>query len=187
MKNRAVQSHFLGIGDVVFGKAPASIVTVLGSCIAITIYDPRQRLGAICHAALPKCLDRQCHADCCKPGKHVACAVQVMLRQFARHNSSRQDLQVKIFGGAEMFATQDNKPPLFAIGSMNDEAAHRALQQEGLTVQALDTGGTSKRKVTFDMATGKVMVERPKALPPGNRTSANRAIKFATTNNSSYY
>jgi chemotaxis protein CheD len=164
MKNLAVESHFLGIGDVVFGKAPASIITVLGSCVAITMYDPKLRLGAICHAALPKCLDQQCHSNCCKPGKHVACAVRVMLRQFARQGIRPNDIQVKIFGGAEMFAAQNNKTPLFAIGSMNDEAARRALQQEGLIVQAMDTGGTSKRKVTFDMSTGKVMVEKETGL-----------------------
>ncbi|MEN8258942.1 MAG: chemotaxis protein CheD [Thermodesulfobacteriota bacterium] len=173
MKNLAGESHFLGIGDMVFGQAPASIVTVLGSCVAITMYDPKQQLGAICHAALPKCLDQQCHSSYCKPGKHVACAVRVMLRQFARHSICRQDIQVKIFGGADMFAKQVNKPPLFAIGSMNDEAALRVLQQEGLTIEAMDTGGVSRRKVTFDMSTGRVMVEKARGLRPRNSIREN--------------
>ena len=176
-----MKSHFLGIGDVVFGQGPTSIMTVLGSCVAITMYSPSQRLGAICHAALPQCHDQQCKADDCKPGKHVECAVQVMLKQFTKQGVPLQDIQVKLFGGAKMFSHQI--PASLAIGSMNDQAARRIIQRAGLAIQAVDTGGTRKRKLTFDMGTGKVVVEKPKPVLPHKRKSSKRPRTVAPFDN----
>ena len=44
---------FLRPGDVTVGKAPAEVSTVLGSCVSVTMFAERLKLGAICHALLP--------------------------------------------------------------------------------------------------------------------------------------
>ena len=156
-------SNYLGIGDMVFGTGPNTITTVLGSCVAITMYDPSQQIGAICHSALPKCTAaHKCHSGCGKAGKHVECAVRVMLQQFSDQHIPKEKIQVKIFGGANMFSQVDQKDPCCLIGAQNEETARRVISQEGLTIEAEDTGGQCGRRIIFDISTGKVRVQKPK-------------------------
>ena len=157
----AARAYHLGVGGMVFGTAPAAVVTVLGSCVAITMYEPNRNIGAICHAVLPQCdVAPKCHLQCKQPGKYVECAIKVMLKQFDRRHISRQDIQVKIFGGADMFAQSDEIGCSNPVGSLNIETTHRVIKNAGLKIIADDTGGKSKKKIIFDLATGKVFVER---------------------------
>ncbi len=156
------QTYHLGISGMVFGSAPVAVVTVLGSCVAITMYEPTRRIGAICHALLPQCdLASKCRSRCDQPGKYVECAVKVMLKQFDRHNIYRKDIQVKIFGGANMFLQSDESVCIYPIGSLNVEMARRVIRDAGLKIVADDTGGKRKKKIIFYLATGKVLVEKP--------------------------
>lgn len=42
---------FLKPGEAIVSPNPILVSTVLGSCIAVTMYSPEKRVGAICHAA----------------------------------------------------------------------------------------------------------------------------------------
>ncbi len=155
------RAYHLGIGEMVLGTAPAAIVTVLGSCVAVTMYEPSRRLGAICHAALPQWgAAPKCHLQCDQSGKYVECAVKVMLKQFDRRQIFPKDIQVKIFGGANMFLQSEEIDCVYPVGSMNIESALSVIQDAGLKIIANDTGGNTKKKIIFDLATGKVFVER---------------------------
>jgi len=45
---------FLKPGELCVCDRPTQVSTILGSCIAVTIFNQRLRVGAICHALLPK-------------------------------------------------------------------------------------------------------------------------------------
>lgn len=159
----AVSSNHLNIGDMVLGKAPHTISTLLGSCVAITMYAPSRQIGAMCHSALPKCRSaHQCHPGCGQVGKHVECAIRVMLNHFQKQKIPTKDIQVKLFGGANVLSLLDQKTNSWMIGSQNEETARRILTCCGLTVKAADTGGKRGRKILFDINTGKVSVAKIK-------------------------
>ena len=40
-------------GELFFGKEDVVVRTVLGSCIAITLWHPEQKQGGMCHYMLP--------------------------------------------------------------------------------------------------------------------------------------
>ncbi|MGA2108628.1 MAG: hypothetical protein ABSH25_13400 [Syntrophorhabdales bacterium] len=44
---------FLKPGEIYVGEEPAEISTILGSCVSVTMFSKRVRVGAICHALLP--------------------------------------------------------------------------------------------------------------------------------------
>lgn len=56
MKN-LIDSHtnniYLKPGEVVVARKPVLVSTVLGSCVAVTMFSPDCGFGAICHAMLP--------------------------------------------------------------------------------------------------------------------------------------
>jgi len=44
----------VGMGQAVFATEPSRLTTILGSCVAVTLYSPRRRLGMLSHIVLPK-------------------------------------------------------------------------------------------------------------------------------------
>jgi chemotaxis protein CheD len=44
---------FLGPGDLYFGDRTVRIRTLLGSCVAVTLWHPFARIGGMCHYVVP--------------------------------------------------------------------------------------------------------------------------------------
>lgn len=147
-----LESIYLKPGELAVAERPALVSTVLGSCVAVTLFNPRLGVGAICHAMLPLAAGR--------PGfKFVDNSLQHMLQRFERLGVSRTELVAKLFGGADMFQAQQ-PPATQTVGRQNVQAATTLLQQQGLRLVATDTGGRQGRKLLFYSHTGEVLLKR---------------------------
>ena len=138
------------------------IVTVLGSCLSITMFSRRRALGGICHGLLPKC-DQQkkgCCGVCLDGFKYVDCSIRRMVQLFDRHGVKRSDIEVKCFGGADMFTRPIERPGTASIGKQNVTIAEQILKSEGLLLHVVDVGGLQGRKIFFNTHTGEVLLKR---------------------------
>lgn len=123
---------------------------VLGSCIGLSIYDTRRRIGAIAHVVLPASSGRTG-----TPGKFVDTALAQMLDELLAAGADLRRLSAKLAGGSNMFAA--NGP--FRIGEQNIEAAKQALEQAKIRLAGQHLGGTSGRRITFHGSDGELAVE----------------------------
>ncbi len=155
---------YLKPGEFVISDEPAVITTVLGSCVSVTMFSPRLRIGAICHGLLPQCRDvGPCNNECGKGFRYVDCSVRLMLTEFRRRGIANAEIEAKLFGGADMFAPQEIRPGNITVGRQNIEAAFRICEQERIQVLKSDTGGMYSRKIIFHIHTGDVYLKRTKA------------------------
>lgn len=142
---------FLQPGDYWFGGADTCIRTLLGSCVAITLWNAKRKLGAMCHIMLPHrvSLKEQGALD----GRYADEAVALMLKDIRQAGCRPIDFEAKLFGGGSML-------PTHGIGEIlpdrNIEAAKQLIQQAGWVLQAEHTGGRGSRQLRFDIATGEV-------------------------------
>jgi len=143
---------YLHPGQMCCCEKPSRVETVLGSCVAVIMWNPQLQVGCICHAVLPWS-ERQ-KTD---PLKYVDSSIHSMLRALEKHASPRCDIQVKLFGGASM---RQLAPGRTSVGRQNIDAALAVLREEGLTPRSSDIGGTEGRKLRFYSATGEVFVKR---------------------------
>jgi chemotaxis protein CheD len=131
---------------------PAELVSCVGSCIAICIYDQSSRVGGMAHIMLPQ-------ASICPkdnlPAKFADTAVPELVKAITRHKSGCV-LYAKIAGGANMFP--NIKAYSLAIGARNIEAVKTALSLEKIPLRGEDVGGTCGRRVSMNAATGSVIV-----------------------------
>lgn len=153
---------FLKPGEMVLGEEPMIVTTLLGSCVAVTLYNPRHRMGAICHAVLPTCRkEHPCnprgHVD---PGKYVECAIRLMLEEFQARGVSRNDIEAKLFGGSDMFDSAVAKSR--GVGRQNMQTALEFLASQSVRVLTQDLGGQRGRKIIFHTHTGEVFLKRLK-------------------------
>jgi chemotaxis protein CheD len=151
---------YLKPGEIYFGERPALVRTILGSCVSVTMFNPRFKIGAICHALLPTCgTEDPCDAACDGLFRYVDCAVRGLVSMFERKGIWRHEITAKVFGGSTML-TSGNGTKLISMGKQNIDAVKKVLHREELEVAGFDVGGTFARRVLFFADTGDVLMKR---------------------------
>lgn len=146
-------------GELHLAREPAVIRTILGSCVGITFWSATLGIGALCHSLLPR-----------RPGsspagvkreqghRYVDFAIRDLAQQFDRLGARREDVQVKLFGGADVLAVKNHAKP--TIGRLNCEAAIEIVKAEGFVVAASSLGGNAGLNIRFNTRTGEVLLRR---------------------------
>lgn len=152
---------YLKAGEMHFTHEPSLVITVLGSCLSVTMHDRRRGIGGICHGLLPKCENKQsCTQDCREGFRYVECSILHMLRLFDKAGAKRSEIDVMCFGGADMFSRNSRIPGLVSVGRQNVAMAEEILPREGLTIKKRDVGGQGGRKIYFYTQNGEVLLKR---------------------------
>ncbi len=152
---------YLRAGEAHYSDVPSLVITVLGSCLSVTMHNARLGIGGICHGLLPACSGRRGCADGCSEGfKYVDCSIRRMLCMFDKAGAKRSEIEVKYFGGADMFSRKIEKPGMISVGRQNILSAEAILKRAGLTIAKQDAGGLRGRKIYFFTHTGEVLLKR---------------------------
>jgi chemotaxis protein CheD len=154
----ALPEIYLRPGELVLARGPTILATILGSCIGVTFWCERIGVGALCHSILPKCPRPPTGKVSLAVGhRYVDFCVRSLAGQFDMLGAARTEVQVKVFGGADVnFVDCANTRP--TVGRLNSEAAIRILAEEGYKVVASSVGSTLGRKIRFNTGNGEVQL-----------------------------
>lgn len=151
---------FLQPGEFYFGEDKTRIRTLLGSCVALTVWHPRLRIGGMCHYMLPRRPRRRASDEQELDGRYAEDAMRMFLREILRARTRAGEYQVKLFGGGRMFASTPHLPRHAGIAEANVEFGRAAIAQCGFSLSAEDLGGSGHRNVILDLWNGDVWVRR---------------------------
>ncbi len=156
--NPAPLDIFLQPGDFYFGDADTRIRTLLGSCVALTFWHPRLRVGGMCHYMLPSRGGghRHHHHDADLDGRYADEAMALFLREFRRLGTQPREYQVKMFGGGNMFPGHRRAGEHVDVSTRNIQAGRQLLHAHGLVARAEHVGGHGHRQVILEIASGDV-------------------------------
>jgi len=148
---------YLHPGELVICRESMKVITVLGSCVSVTLFSRKLGMGAICHGTMPRCRAiKQCTELCIDAFKFMDCAILHMLKTFREAGVHNRDIEVKVFGGADTLMSKSSN----TIGSQNIKVTLDMLGREGLSVAAADVGDNFGRKLIFISAKGDVYLKR---------------------------
>jgi chemotaxis protein CheD len=134
-------------GDFLISENPDEILTtVLGSCVAVCLFDPRRKVGGMNHFLLPK----SCSGQDSNSVRYGANAMELLINGLLKKGAQRENLQAKVFGGANMTGAARN------IGASNAKFARTFLDDESIVVISESLGGNSARRIKFWPTTGQV-------------------------------
>ncbi len=150
---------FLQPGQYFVGSG-CRIRTLLGSCVSITLWHPRLRVGAMSHFLL---WSRR-RGDGPLDGRYGNEVLPLMLERLATLGVRPAECQGKLFGGGEMFPAQQQGAE--GVGQRNGSAARELLQQHGITLVSESLFGVGHRQIVFDLDTGEVWVRQVKPQEP---------------------
>lgn len=160
----------LGTGECLVSAAPVLVSTILGSCVAVTLFSPRRRIGAICHAFLPsRDFDGPGLPERAMPCRYVDEAIVQMLDRMRELDVTPGELEIQLIGGARGMAQPDGQPLPVGLGDQNVRTARDTLAALGLEAHRVNVGGAFGRKLLFLTSTGEAWVKR---LNHQNRDSA---------------
>lgn len=152
---------FLLPGQWYFGHAGETVKTLLGSCVAITLWHPQRRIGGMCHFLLP---NRRRRSDGRLDGRFGDEAMALLVREVEVAGTHTEDYEVHVFGGADTMP--DQLKDKLNIGERNVERAWALIDAYGFQLQSVDVGGNEPRSLTMDLGNGEVVLKRG-PLSPG--------------------
>jgi chemotaxis protein CheD len=129
------------------------LLTSVGSCVAICLYDFQHKCGGLAHIMLP-------HSNLGTqeplPSKFADTAVPTLAKAIRQISGKESRLTAKISGGANMFASLGINR--LDIGTKNIKATKAALDECNIRLLSEDVGGFNGRRITFNPTSGTVSV-----------------------------
>jgi chemotaxis protein CheD len=126
------------------------LLTTLGSCIAVCLWDRHARVGGMNHFMLPD--------SSAESGRYGPFAMEMLINALMKHGAQRMTLEAKVFGGAHVLNSV--APDSMRVGQRNTEFALSYLATERIPVVVKDVEGECPRTVCFLPHSGKAMLKR---------------------------
>ena len=145
-----VNKHFLFPGTIFAEPHEYLISTVLGSCVAVCLWDQVVRRGGMNHIMLPLW-----NGEGLATPKYGNIAMEKLLQKVLSIGCRRENLIAKVFGGANVTGTGLE---VFMIGDRNVTLSLDMLEEFRIPVIARDVGGRVGRKIIMNTETGVVLV-----------------------------
>ncbi len=143
--------HYLKIGEWKVVKSSDILITVLGSCIGLCLWDTEKKMGGMVHIMMPHSRGKNNEL-----GKYADTGVAVLIRTMEGKGSQKKDMIAKLYGGASMFNLKSDKFSCLNIGQNNYIQVKQILDQLMIPITAEDVGGSSGRKIIFNCQTGEI-------------------------------
>jgi chemotaxis protein CheD len=151
----AASDCFLLPGDLVVSRLPITVRTILGSCVAVCLWDPQAGVAAVNHFLLPHPPQGARASE-----RFGTMAMQAIIDGVLQHGAQTQHLRAAVVGGGRPVETAVPGD----IGAANRELALAVLEAHRIRVAYDHTGGAYGRKLTFHTGTGRVVVEKVRGL-----------------------
>ncbi|MBV8467244.1 MAG: chemoreceptor glutamine deamidase CheD [Burkholderiales bacterium] len=137
-------------------RCDVTLVTVLGSCVAVCLYDPVNGVAGMNHYLLPEPPGLP-QATSEIPTRYGTAAVAMLVGEMLAEGAERQHMVAKVFGGASVLR---DIPDHQRVGPRNVAFALGYLRNAGIPVVQYDVGGIGARSVSLRTRDGRVAVRR---------------------------
>jgi chemotaxis protein CheD len=147
-----VNPVYLQPGQLYVSASAARVTTILGSCIAVGLWDDEREIGGMNHFMLPNQPASLPASD-----RFANIAMPRLLEKLLIAGAREHRLQAKVFGGACVLGISTTPDHL---GTKNRRAALDFLAEHHIPVVAEETGGEVGRKLIFQTNDGVVLLKR---------------------------
>jgi chemotaxis protein CheD len=134
--------HYLIPGKIFAAAQPFAISTIVGSGVALCLWDSAHRIGGANHFMLPEGPEDSENAT-----RYANVANPALLQRVLDLGADRKNLEARIFGGSLPSVTFGNGGD--RLGDRNVQVATHFLNMSGIRLVQTEVGGTRGRKLVF--------------------------------------
>lgn len=143
-------NHFLFPSNVAVSSTSSDLHTLLGSCVAVCLYDPATKCGGMNHYMVPLW-----NGEGLESPKYGNIAIEMLLQKLLDIGAQRSCLVAKMFGGASQY----HSSAILNVGERNILVAQTMLDKLRIPIIAKSMGGSRGRKIIFNTGTGNVLMK----------------------------
>lgn len=146
------QEYFLQPGYIYVPRTPTLISTVLGSCVAVCIWDRKKEYGGMNHFLYPSTLD-----SAKSTAQYGNVSTKALVQFFLDDGCNPKNLEAQIFGGAFL---PDGPERSAEVSRENVNVARTMLQKSKVHIVSEDVGGSKGRKLVYNSLSNEVLIIR---------------------------
>jgi len=143
-----LKKHYLYPSALFAEKESYLVDTILGSCVAVCLFDTKLMIGGINHYMIPLW-----NGDGLASPKFGNIAIEKLIEKMLKNGANKVNIVSKVFGGANQMYSSMN------IGERNIDIAKEILAAHNIKILAENTGGLIGRKLKYNTGTGQVMMK----------------------------
>jgi chemotaxis protein CheD len=143
-------------GEVFFDPKPHRLATLLGSCVAVCLWDEERRMGGMTHSLVPSGGKDALHA--------TDASIRELIQRMIRAGCRTEAIRAKLFGG---FSPLKGLGVNGGIGAANIDSAVAVLGSYGISIVAREIMGDGGIVIYQDTETGEVTGRLISPLRPG--------------------
>jgi chemotaxis protein CheD len=147
-KGQPLMECYLPPGHVHLAQEASLIWTVLGSCVAVALWDSQKRMGGMSHFLYPLTADKSKAT-----AQYGNVAVRYLVKMFLDNGAEEADLKAQLFGGAQSESEDGSR-----IAKENLQMARLILKKYHIAVISEDTGGLMGRKLVYNTQNNEAIV-----------------------------
>ncbi|MBI4978535.1 MAG: chemotaxis protein CheD [Spirochaetes bacterium] len=148
------------------------ISTLLGSCVAVCLYDPVTHVAGMNHFLLA---NRRYAKDVpmvlSEAGRYGVNAMELLINAMMNRGADRRRLKAKAFGGGAVFDSANRNDAFMCVGEVNSRFILEFLKNENIELLAADLGGSEGRVIHMHARDFSVYMRKIK------RMAAERVLK----------
>ncbi len=140
--------YFLAPGYIFFNVAPSLLSTVLGSSVAVSLWDRKNKYGGMANFLYPAV-----ESPAAATSRYGNVAVRHLIKMFLEEGTDQKDLQAQIFGGSTTSSLEGAR-----VARENILVARKILLSSRIEVLSEDVGGQMGRKIVFNTLRNEAVV-----------------------------
>ncbi len=149
------QDVFLMPGQLYFGAKASKVRTLLGSCVAVTLWHPARKVGGMCHYLLP---ERKRTPGMPLDGRYGEEALFMLMESMKKTGTQAGEFECHLYGGADTMP--DHLKSTLNVGERNIDKGWTLIDKYGLNLVGVDVGENVPRNVLLNFANGEVEMKR---------------------------
>lgn len=151
-------NYLLEPGYIYLAHKPTAVSTVLGSSVAVYLFDAKRQIGGANHFQFPQTRDQKKSTP-----RYGNVATLKLIQMFLSTGSKLKHLKAQLFGGAynRELSTRN-------IGDENVKVARKILNKRRIPIVSEDVGGRIGRKIVFKTDTNETMVIKVENVRKGD-------------------
>jgi len=142
---------FIHVGEIHIGARPTEINTILGSCVAVCLYDSVSRMGGMNHYLVPLWNENGLQSP-----KFGNISIPRLIDSMVNIGCEIRNMEAKIFGGGNVIDITSEE---MMIGRKNILIAKEILREYNIPITAQDVGGNKGRRIMMRSDTGKIFLK----------------------------
>jgi chemotaxis protein CheD len=148
MTRSAPPRRRIHIGEVAASAEALVVTTLLGSCVAVCLFDAVSETGGMNHILLPGSCAQT------RSARFGLQAMEMLINDLMRLGADRRRFVAKAFGGANVIPGFQSP----TVGDRNNQFVREFLAAEKIPLVAQRLGGCHAVQVNFHTGTGKANV-----------------------------